>query len=131
MARFELNEDGVKHVEQTMFRPDMRRRAEGVAERARARAPRGPETIPPHEHLKDSIVVEEESDELTWHIGSRNRVALIVETGSRPHEIRPHAGGVLAWRGADGKMAFAKVVHHPGTRAQPYLRPALYTPQDI
>lgn len=126
MARFVMSESGVERLIQEMFRPHVAKLADGVAERARRLAPLGPETIPPHEHLKESIVVEKESAQLTWHIGSRNRVAMIVETGSRPHEIRAHGDGTLAFRGRDGRMYFAKVVHHPGTRAQPYLRPALY-----
>jgi hypothetical protein len=86
-----------------------------------------PETIPPHIHVADTIEVEPEGDDV--YIGSRHPRALMLEKGTSPHEIRPHAGGVLAWRGGDGKMRFARVVHHPGTRAQPFLRPALYTPE--
>ncbi|MEU9888009.1 hypothetical protein [Sphaerisporangium sp. NPDC051011] len=51
---------------------------------------------------------------------------LFVEVGTRPHTIRPrNPNGVLRWTGPDGKVRYAKVVHHPGTRAQPHLRPAL------
>jgi hypothetical protein len=70
-----------------------------------------------------------------------------VERGTRPHIIRPKAGrrgrngrpASLAWGGprtlggrlrvSGGVTAspthFASVVHHPGTRAKPYLKPGL------
>lgn len=65
--------------------------------------------------------------------------AAAVEFGTRPHIIRPRNAKVLAWGGprtlggrlrvSGGVQArpthFAKLVHHPGTRAQPYLVPGL------
>ena len=51
------------------------------------------------------------------------RYAAVVELGGRPHEIRSHGGYPLADRAA-GKV-FGPVVHHPGTPAQPYLRPGV------
>lgn len=39
--------------------------------------------------------------------------------GTKPHEIRPVAGRALRWVGAGG-VHFAKVVHHPGTKANDY-----------
>lgn len=59
--------------------------------------------------------------------------AAFVELGTRPHTIRPVNARVLAWGGArrlSGSLRsgskptnFAMVVHHPGTRPQPYLLP--------
>lgn len=49
--------------------------------------------------------------------------AAYVELGTRPHVIRPNNKKALHWPTARHPV---KVVHHPGTRAQPYLRPALY-----
>jgi HK97 gp10 family phage protein len=47
-----------------------------------------------------------------------------VESGTKAHEIRPRKpGGVLVFT-VGGVKVFAKKVHHPGTRAQPYVRPA-------
>lgn len=46
-----------------------------------------------------------------------------VEYGSRPHTIRSH--GPWSLRSDDGEY-FGRVVHHPGTRAQPFMRVALY-----
>lgn len=59
-----------------------------------------------------------------------------VEYGTAPHEIVPRRARALRWatspggarltgsprRGAD--VAFARRVQHPGTKAQPYMRPA-------
>jgi hypothetical protein len=51
---------------------------------------------------------------------------LFMEVGTRPHVIRPkNPRDWLRWIGADGRVHFAKKVNHPGTRAQPHLRPAL------
>lgn len=47
-----------------------------------------------------------------------------VEYGTPPHMIRPNAKKALFWDGADHPVA---KVHHPGTAAQPFLRPALLT----
>lgn len=59
--------------------------------------------------------------------------AQFVEFGTRPHVIRPRNKKILAWgasrrlsgnarTGSD--MIFAHEVHHPGTKAQPYIMPA-------
>jgi hypothetical protein len=50
--------------------------------------------------------------------------AAVVEYGTTPHEIRPVNGGVLAFEVA-GKMIFTPLVHHPGTRANPFMKRAL------
>ena len=59
--------------------------------------------------------------------------AASVEFGTRPHVIVPRTRKALAWGGArrlSGSLRkgakptnFARRVNHPGTRAQPYLRP--------
>ena len=46
-----------------------------------------------------------------------------VEFGSGPHIIRPSSKKALHWPGAAHPVA---VVNHPGTPAQPFLRPALF-----
>lgn len=62
---------------------------------------------------------------LAWLIASQVEYAAHVETGTRPHVIRPKVpGGVLHFevRGAD---VFARSVSHPGTAAQPYIGPSI------
>jgi hypothetical protein len=48
---------------------------------------------------------------------------LFVEVGTRPHIIRSH--GPYPLRNARTGQVFGRIVHHPGTPAQPHLRPAL------
>jgi hypothetical protein len=48
--------------------------------------------------------------------------ALIVEVGSRAHDIEPRSKKALAWPGGRHPV---KRVHHPGTKAQHILRDAL------
>lgn len=61
--------------------------------------------------------------------------APFLEFGTKPHVIRPRNKKTLSWtegkrlsgRARSGKAAgqrfYAKVVHHPGTKAQPFLLP--------
>lgn len=52
---------------------------------------------------------------------------LFMEVGTRPHVIRPKKpGGWLRFLD-NGKVRFARVVYHPGTRPYAYLRRALAT----
>ena len=44
------------------------------------------------------------------------RIARIVDKGTRPHMIRPRKkGGMLVFRGRNGRMVFARSVRHPGS----------------
>ena len=45
-----------------------------------------------------------------------------VEEGNRPHIIRPKKGKALYWKGAKHPVKYVK---HPGSKAKPYLVPAL------
>jgi hypothetical protein len=56
-------------------------------------------------------------------IGSDVDHALVVEVGGRPHDIKSH--GDYPLRNRKTGQVFGREVHHPGTRAQAYLRPAL------
>ncbi len=59
--------------------------------------------------------------------------AVYLERGTRPHVIRPRVAKVLAWGGPrrltgalrKGAKAtnFAKLVHHPGSKAYPFMLP--------
>lgn len=62
--------------------------------------------------------------------------AAAVEYGTRAHDIVPRVASVLSWPASagdarlsgsvrsGGNRAYAKRVHHPGTKPQPYLTPA-------
>ena len=47
-----------------------------------------------------------------------------VEFGAAPHVIRPRRRKVLRFR-VGGTEVFARMVRHPGNRAQPFMRPGL------
>lgn len=98
----------------------IKRGAEKVQERARANVDRK-FTKHPTGKLRESIMVKMEGS-------GRNAKAKVGSdlVYSRIHEyggiIRPKKAKMLAWRGEDGKMIFAKQVRMP---ARPYLEPAL------
>jgi hypothetical protein len=46
--------------------------------------------------------------------------AKFVHDGTRPHVIRPRQAQALRFL-VGGRVVYAKVVHHPGTRARPFL----------
>jgi bacteriophage HK97-gp10 putative tail-component len=58
-------------------------------------------------------------------VGSDLEYAAMVNDGTRRHFIRPKNGQFLRFRGRDGSIVFARVVDHPGTRANPFLDRAL------
>lgn len=68
-------------------------------------------------HVEDGnlIVSATGSDEQSY--------AYYVEMGTRPHVIRPNGKQALFWAGAAHPV---KKVNHPGTKPEPFLRPALF-----
>ena len=73
-------------------------------------------------HLRSSIRVHKIGP-TSRRIHAHADYAAWVELGTRPHIIRPNVKKALHWPTARHPV---KVVHHPGTRAQPYLRAALF-----
>lgn len=61
-------------------------------------------------------------DPLRGRVAAEAKYAAAVEMGTSPHIIRAH-GKTLANR-RTGQF-FGKTVQHPGTRAQPFMRPAV------
>lgn len=57
-------------------------------------------------------------------VGSDLEYAGFVNDGTRPHVIRPRRAKALRFT-VGGRVVFAKVVNHPGQRAQPFLDRAL------
>lgn len=129
MARFKWNQrqvDRLLHEQAGPVGTDLRRKAEAVQRRAQelcAVSPEGSHGNPPG-HLRDSIGVTTGRDEQGAYadIGTDVDYALPVELGSRPHVIR--SKGDYPLRGADGTV-YGREVNHPGTPAQPFLRPAV------
>lgn len=60
-----------------------------------------------------------------WRVHSQAWHTLWVEYPTRPHVITARPGGVLRFR-VGGRVVYARQVRHPGTAAQPFLRPALF-----
>ena len=69
---------------------------------------------------------------ITGTVSASAPYALHVEYGTKAHIIRPKNKKALRWAsgGGAGGWAFAKSVKHPGTTAQPFLRPALTASRD-
>jgi HK97 gp10 family phage protein len=68
-----------------------------------------------------SDVTDSESQALgRVYVSPDTAYAKFVEYGTKPHDIYPTKASVLAFM-MGGKQVFAKVVHHPGTKAQMYL----------
>jgi HK97 gp10 family phage protein len=59
-----------------------------------------------------------------YTIGSDVYYAPYVNDGTRPHTIRPRRGKALRFT-IGGRVVYARVVHHPGTRPRPFLDRAL------
>ncbi|MFD8667079.1 HK97 gp10 family phage protein [Streptomyces microflavus] len=74
--------------------------------------------------LRSSIVSRAEGAgrSLGYVVGTNVNYAAAVEYGTAPHVIVPKNGKALYWPGARHPVAR---VNHPGTRAQPFLRPAI------
>lgn len=105
---------------------DLAAKGERVQREAQRLCPVSPEGSGgnPPGHLRDSIGSNVGHDEqgMFAEVGTSVSYALPVELGSRPHVIESH--GDYPLRDRHGR-AFGRKVNHPGSEAQPYLRPAL------
>ncbi|MEU6229982.1 HK97-gp10 family putative phage morphogenesis protein [Streptomyces sp. NPDC047042] len=74
--------------------------------------------------LRSSVVSRAETSgrSIGYVVGSNVNYAAAVEFGTAPHVIKPKYKQALYWPGAARPVA---QVNHPGTRAQPFLRPAI------
>ena len=60
----------------------------------------------------------------TWYVSVGTDYWAHVEYGTRPHVIR--SKGPWPLRNLETGQVFGPVVHHPGTAAQSFMRPAIY-----
>jgi HK97 gp10 family phage protein len=89
--------------------------------------------------LRQSITGQVENwgtDHPAVRAGTHAHYAPDVEFGTRPHAIFPFRKKALFWvnydnpksrphlKGAGAVFTFARMVRHPGTKAQPFMRPA-------
>jgi HK97 gp10 family phage protein len=74
--------------------------------------------------LRSSIVsrAEHSGRSVGYVVGSNVNYAAAVEYGTAPHVIKPKYKRALYWPGAAHPVA---QVNHPGTKAQPFMRPAI------
>jgi HK97 gp10 family phage protein len=74
--------------------------------------------------LRSSIVSRSEGSgrSVGYVVGTNVNYAAAVEYGTAPHVIKPKYKQALYWPGARHPVA---QVNHPGTKAQPFLRPAI------
>lgn len=77
-------------------------------------------------NLRQSI--QSSQQQLKGVVQAKVKYAAAVEFGTRPHTIVAKNGKVLANK-RTGQF-FGKTVNHPGTRAQPYLTPAVTQNQE-
>jgi HK97 gp10 family phage protein len=75
-------------------------------------------------NLRRSIRHYVTKSEKSTTIGTPVDYAIYVEKGTPAHIIRPKNKKMLSWVPQSGQRIFARVVHHPGTKAQPFLTPA-------
>ena len=59
-----------------------------------------------------------------YEVGSSSPIAVYVENDTRPHVIRPKRARVLRFQ-VGGRVVYAKIVHHPGTKGQHFLARAV------
>lgn len=121
MARIRLDRAALNRT----FSATSRREGEIAARQVVARA----KILAPVDtgRLRASIRVERRSFfglRQRWTIGSDVEYAPMVNDGTRPHIIRPRRAKALKFK-VGGKVVFARIVHHPGTRANPFLDRAL------
>lgn len=99
---------------------------ENVTQEAKRLCPVSPVGASDHPsgQLRSSIGWKLDTDrgQLVAEVSADTDYALYVEVGTGPHTIRSH--GDYPLRNRAGQV-FGQEVHHPGTPAQPYLRPAL------
>jgi hypothetical protein len=71
-------------------------------------------------YLAESIV--KDVGDLTASIKPLASYAIYVEKGTAPHLIRPVNASVLVFEGSSGEMVFTRLVRHPGTRSNPFMK---------
>lgn len=73
--------------------------------------------------LKNSITTTVSGDSI---IVNMEDYGFYVEFGTAPHIIKPKSAKSLHWKKGSNNV-FTKIVHHPGTQPQPFIRSTMYT----
>lgn len=72
-------------------------------------------------HLRRSIAFRTKMEEGVVHT-SKAKYGIVIEKGAKPHVIRAKNKKALYWEGASYPV---RKVNHPGSKAKPFLVPAL------
>jgi hypothetical protein len=106
-------------------RAAVRKHGLAVEARARATAPR-----------RDGLLANSHTTTMGGNASSSTAIvaataayAAAVHDGSKPHDIYPKHGKALRFVSV-GNVVFARKVHHPGTKAKPWLAEALEAERD-
>lgn len=121
MARIRLDRAELNRTIRGASRQELETAARQVMNRAKVLAPVDTG------RLRASIRIESRRTftlRSVYTIGSDVEYADMVHGGTRPHVIRPRTKQVLRFK-VGGRTVFARVVHHPGTKARPFLDRAL------
>lgn len=105
---------------------DLIGKTEKVTQEAKRLAPVSPDGSNgrPSGYMRSQIDGQVTHDEegLVGYVEAHADYSIYVEVGTGPHDIVSHGNYPL--RNKKGQV-FGKKVHHPGTQAQPFLRPAV------
>lgn len=121
MARIRLDRAELNRTLRGASRQELETAARQVMNRAKVLAPVDTG------RLRASIRIEARRTftlRSVYTVGSDVEYADMVHGGTRPHIIRPRTKQVLRFK-VGGRTVFARVVHHPGTKARPFLDRAL------
>ena len=121
MARIRLDRAQLNRQLRGARRSELETAARQVMNRAKVLAPVDTG------RLRASIRIEARRDfafRSVYTVGSDVEYAAMVNDGTRPHIIRPRRAQALRFR-VGGRIVFARVVHHPGTKPNPFLDRAL------
>lgn len=129
MADIHLQVDGLKE-----FQNDMRAGAEQIKPQVRWAMVQSVNTVKNHAQrivayktgtLRRSIFTDVQNDGFKGIVAQDSDIASYgtgIEYGTKPHDIVPKNKQALFWKGALNPY---KRVHHPGSAARPFMRPAL------
>jgi Bacteriophage HK97-gp10, putative tail-component len=131
-SRFVINPAGVRELLTSPSGPiyqDLLRRAIRVESRAKILASGRPGPRVDTGRLRASIThrLLSSPEGVYAEVGTVVEYASFVEFGTTPHTIRPTVRKALYWKGAEHPVF---VVHHPGNKPYPFLRPALLAAAD-
>jgi Bacteriophage HK97-gp10, putative tail-component len=121
MARIRLDRADLNRTIRGASRDELETTARQVLNRAKVLAPVDTG------RLRSSLRIESRSFlglRTRYTIGSDLNYASMVHDGTRPHIIRPKRAKALRFR-VGGRIVYARMVRHPGTRARPFLDRAL------